>query len=285
MAPDRTPTPERRRRLRGPLMVRDDGAVDHGRSTTDQRLLDTQPDADWLHTDTWRVLRIQSEFVDGFGALAEIPKAVTVFGSARITEGHPWYRLGAEMGAAIARAGYACMTGGGPGLMEAPNRGAWDAEGLSIGLGIELPHEQHLNDWCDLGMNFRYFFVRKTMFLKYSQAFVCLPGGLGTLDELFEALCMVQTGKITRFPIVLLGSEFWGGLVDWMRDRLVAEGTISPEDMDLIFVTDSVPEAMAHIVEAHSDRVAAVRAAAHCRECNARGAGDAGAPGSGRGSR
>ena len=129
--------------------------------------------------------------------------------------------------------------------MEAPNRGAHEAEGLSVGLGIELPHEQHLNNWVDLGLNFRYFFARKTMFLKYSQAFVCLPGGFGTLDELFEVLCMVQTGKVTNYPIVLLGTEFWGGLIDWIRERLAGDGLISPQDMDLFLVTDSLEEAVA----------------------------------------
>lgn len=252
MTPSRTPSPDRRHALRGPMIVaRDQRGESSIRSTTDSRLLDRQPDAEWLHTDTWRVLRIQSEFVDGFGALAELPKAITVFGSARVKPGEPYYEQGRELGAAIARAGYATITGGGPGLMEAPNRGAWEAEGISVGLGIELPHEQHLNEWIDLGMNFRYFFVRKTMFLKYSQAFVCLPGGFGTLDELFEALVMVQTGKITRFPIVLLGTGFWGGLVDWIRTRLVDEGMISEGDPDLLFVTDSVDEAIAHILEAH----------------------------------
>ncbi|MDY0114630.1 MAG: TIGR00730 family Rossman fold protein, partial [Corynebacterium sp.] len=148
-------------------------------------------------------------------------------------------------------AGYACITGGGPGLMEAPNRGAHDADGLSVGLGIELPHEQGINDWVDLGLNFRYFFVRKTMFLKYSQAFIGLPGGFGTLDELFEVLVMVQTGKVTRFPVVLMGTEFWGGLIDWIRDRVLAEGMISPEDMDLFLVTDDIDEAIEFIVAAH----------------------------------
>ena len=251
MAPHRTPSPEKKRKLRGPVMVRDSGDVTPERSTTDRRLLDPQPSNDWLHTDTWRVLRIQAEFVDGFGALADIRKAITVFGSARVQEDHPYYKQGCDLGKAIVDAGYACVTGGGPGLMEAPNRGAYDADGMSVGLGIELPHEQHLNDWVDLGMNFRYFFVRKTMFLKYSQAFICLPGGFGTLDELFEALVMVQTGKITRFPIVLLGTEFWGGLVDWLGDKLVGEGMISPEDMDLMLVTDSIDEAIDHIVSAH----------------------------------
>ncbi|BDH56270.1 hypothetical protein MTP03_12090 [Tsukamurella sp. PLM1] len=188
-------------------------------STTDQRLLANADDADWLHRDPWRVMRIQAEFVEGFGALAELPRAVTVFGSARIKQDSREYAIGRELGAGLVRAGYAVITGGGPGAMEAANRGAKDADGLSVGLGIELPFEQGLNDWVDLGINFRYFFVRKTMFVKYAQAFVCLPGGFGTLDELFEALTLVQTQKVTRFPIVLLGSDYWGGLVDWIEAR------------------------------------------------------------------
>lgn len=248
MAPNITPTPDKSRMLRGPILLRTAGEQS---STYDQRLLELGSDHDWQHADPWRILRIQGEFVSGFDALAHMPKAVTVFGSARIQEGHPWYAVGCELGEKLVAADYAVITGGGPGLMEAPNRGAHEAGGLSVGLGIELPHEQHLNDWVDLGMNFRYFFVRKTMFLKYSQAFICLPGGFGTLDELFEALVMVQTGKITRFPIVLLGTEFWGGLVDWLGDKLVGEGMISPEDMDLMLVTDSIDEAIDHIVAAH----------------------------------
>lgn len=237
---------KRVRHMRGPVL-----STRPEETTTDQRLLDGVHDADWLHTDPWRVLRIQSEFVNGFGALAEIPEAVTVFGSARIQEGHPFYEQGVDLGHKLVQAGYAVITGGGPGLMEAPNRGAVEAEGLSIGLGIELPHEQHLNDWVDLGLNFRYFFVRKTMFLKYSQAFICLPGGFGTLDELFEALCMVQTGKITNYPIVLIGTEFWGPLVDWIREQLVGEGMISAKDMDLFHLTDSVDDAVNFVVAAH----------------------------------
>ncbi|APT84484.1 DNA-binding protein [Corynebacterium aquilae DSM 44791] len=221
-------------------------------STTDQRLLDEQCSTDWLHSDPWRVLRIQSEFVNGFGALAELPSAVTVFGSARIKQDHPYYALGRELGEKLSAADYVVITGGGPGLMEAPNRGAMENGGLSVGLGIELPHEQHLNDYVQLGLNFRYFFVRKTMFLKYSQAFVCLPGGFGTLDELFEALCMVQTQKITNYPVVLIGTEFWGGLIDWITQRLLAEGMISDKDLDLFIVTDSVDEAVAHIQKVHS---------------------------------
>ncbi|WP_338886208.1 TIGR00730 family Rossman fold protein [Rhodococcus sovatensis] len=213
-------------------------------STSDQRLLDQRGPGNWIHTDTWRVLRIQSEFVEGFGALAEVPKAVTVFGSARTPKGHPQYERSRELGKALAEAGFAVITGGGPGVMEGANRGACEADGYSIGLGIELPFEQGLNEWVDLGINFRYFFVRKTMFVKYSQAFVCLPGGFGTLDEMFEALTLVQTGKVTRFPIILLGTEFWSGLIDWIKNTLVAEGTVSPSDLELIHCTDSVEQAV-----------------------------------------
>ena len=176
-------------------------------STTDQRLLDTRGPSDWVHTDPWRVLRIQSEFVEGFGLLAELPRAVTVFGSARTPRESADYEQARELGGHLASAGYAVITGGGPGAMEAVNRGCQEAGGLSVGLGIELPFEQHLNEWVDLGLNFRYFFARKTMFVKYAQAFVILPGGFGTLDELFEALTLVQTGKVTRFPVVLVGTE------------------------------------------------------------------------------
>lgn len=213
-------------------------------STSDQRLLDQRGPGNWIHTDTWRVLRIQSEFVEGFGALAEVPKAVTVFGSARTPKGHPQYERSRELGKALAEAGFAVITGGGPGVMEGANRGACEADGYSIGLGIELPFEQGLNEWVDLGINFRYFFVRKTMFVKYSQAFVCLPGGFGTLDEMFEALTLVQTGKVTRFPIILLGTAFWSGLIDWIKDTLVAEGTVSASDLELIHCTDSIEEAV-----------------------------------------
>lgn len=241
--------------FRGPVVLRGSQRTEKQASTTDQRLLDQQTNVDWLHTDPWRVMRIQSEFVDGFGALAKIPKAITVFGSARVKEDHPYYKTGVELGRLIAQAGYATITGGGPGLMEAPNRGASEAEGLSIGLGIELPMEQGLNEYVELGVNFRYFFVRKTMFLKYSQAFICLPGGFGTLDELFEALVMVQTEKIRKFPIILIGTDFWSGLVEWIRDRLVSEGMISESDPDLFYVTDDPAEAVRICQDAHSDEV------------------------------
>ncbi|MEV0331960.1 TIGR00730 family Rossman fold protein [Nocardia sp. NPDC050717] len=230
-------------KFRGPVMFRRDRKP--GVRTADRNLLDSRQDSDWVHTDPWRVLRIQAEFVEGFGALAEVPPAVTVFGSARTSSADPEYAAGRAIGAALSEAGFAVITGGGPGAMEAANRGSSEAGGYSIGLGIELPFEQGLNDWVDLGINFRYFFVRKTMFVKYSQAFVCLPGGFGTLDELFEALTLVQTRKITRFPIILFGTAYWSGLVDWLRDSMAAAGKISPEDLDLIQLTDSVDEVVA----------------------------------------
>jgi hypothetical protein len=216
-------------------------------STTDQRLLDSRGPSDWVHTDPWRVLRIQAEFVEGFGLLASVPRAVTVFGSARTPIESPDYAVAQEVGAVLARAGWAVITGGGPGSMEAVNKGCQEAGGLSIGLGIELPFEQKLNPWVDLGVNFRYFFVRKTMFVKYAQAFVILPGGFGTMDELFEALTLVQTRKVTRFPVVLMGVDYWRGLLDWLRDSLAATGRIGPGDLELITLTDDVDEALAAI--------------------------------------
>ncbi|MCZ9308957.1 TIGR00730 family Rossman fold protein [Corynebacterium sp. c6VSa_13] len=252
MAAEKNPTPDKQRMLRGPLLVRAEGAEQE--STYDQRLLELRADHDWMHADPWRILRIQSEFVAGFDALADLPRAVSVFGSARIPRDHPYYALGVEVGRQLARADYAVITGGGPGLMEAPNRGASEVGGLSVGLGIELPHEQHLNAYVDLGLNFRYFFVRKTMFLKYSQGFVCLPGGFGTLDELFEVLCMVQTGKVIHYPIVLIGTEFWSGLIEWIRERLVSEKLINADDLDHLMVTDSPQEAVDHIRRAHAAR-------------------------------
>lgn len=219
-------------------------------STHDQRLLDRQGPADWVHMDPWRVLRIQAEFVEGFGALAELPPAVTVFGSARTPADSSEYELGVRLGRTLARAGYAVITGGGPGVMEAANRGATEAEGISVGLGIELPFEQRMNDYVDLGIEFRYFFVRKTMFVKYSCGFIALPGGFGTLDELFEALTLVQTRKVTSFPVVLMGSEYWGGLLEWIKHSLLGGGKISPQDLDLIHLTDDVDEAVRIVVDA-----------------------------------
>ncbi len=220
-------------------------------ATVDQHLLDTRGPSDWVHTDPWRVMRITAEFVEGFGLLAELPRAVTVFGSSRTRAGTPDYETAGRLGAALARAGYAVITGGGPGAMEAVNRGAREAGGLSVGLGIELPFEQHLNDGVDLGISFRYFFVRKTMFVKYAQAFVILPGGFGTLDELFEALTLVQTGKVTRFPVVLVGVDYWRGLLDWLRATVAESGRISPGDLDLVHLTDDTDEAVAMILASH----------------------------------
>lgn len=213
-------------------------------TTTDQRLLDSSGDADWLHTDPWRVLRIQSEFVEGFGALAELGPAISVFGSARVGADQPLYDQGVAVGRALAQAGVAVITGGGPGLMEAVNRGAREAGGVSVGLGIELPFENGLNEHVGLGVNFRYFFARKTMFVKYAQGFIVLPGGFGTLDELFEAVTLVQTRKVTSFPIVLLGSAYWGGLLDWVRTTMLPAGMASESDLDLLHVTDDVDEAV-----------------------------------------
>jgi uncharacterized protein (TIGR00730 family) len=219
--------------------------------TADQRLLDRRQSSDWVHTDPWRVMRITSEFVEGFGALAELGPAVSVFGSARTKPDDPVYALGVEVGRAVVEAGYAVITGGGPGAMEAANKGALHAGGTSVGLGIELPFEAGLNEYVDLGVNFRYFFARKTMFIKYATGFIVLPGGLGTLDELFEAVTLVQTGKVTSFPIVLLGTAYWGPLLAWLRDTCVEHGTISPKDLDLFILTDSVQEAVQAIVAAN----------------------------------
>lgn len=241
-------TPEQMRTLRGPMLLRTEGEQ---ASTFDQRLLESGADHEWQHADPWRVLRIQGEFVAGFDALSKLPKAVTVFGSARTTPEDASYQLGVEVGRKLAEHSYAVITGGGPGIMEAANRGAHEAGGLSVGLGIELPHEQGLNEYVDLGLNFRYFFARKTMFLKYSQAFICLPGGMGTMDEFFEVMCMVQTGKVTNYPIVLMGTEYWTGLLEWMDKTLAAGGFINESDREFFLLTDDPDEAVSHIIKRH----------------------------------
>ncbi len=245
-------------RQRGPIILRR-GQIRPG-TTTDQRLLDSRGSSDWVHTDPWRVLRIQSEFVEGFGLLAELPSAVSVFGSARTSHDHPEYAAGVALGAALAKAGLAVITGGGPGAMEAVNRGASEAGGISVGLGIELPFEQQLNDWVDIGINFRYFFARKTMFVKYAQAFVIMPGGFGTLDELFESLTLVQTRKVTRFPVILYDSKYWSGLLAWIRDTVLPDGKVSEADLDLITVSDDVDEIVDMIIAAESERSSQIRA-------------------------
>ena len=234
----------RREYHRGPVTLR--GARVPS-TTTDQRLLDRDQNTDWLHTDPWRVLRIQSEFVEAFGALAELGPAVSVFGSARTPADDDAYRLATHIGRLLAAAGYAVITGGGPGIMEAANRGALEAGGTSVGLGIELPTEIGLNEYVDIGINFRYFFARKTMFVKYSQGFVVLPGGFGTLDELFEAVTLVKTGKITSFPIVLVGSDYWRGLMDWLHTAVVGSGAVSKEDVARIHVVDEADAVLRHL--------------------------------------
>ncbi|KZE09904.1 MULTISPECIES: LOG family protein [Brevibacterium] len=229
---------------KGPLRLRGSQVPT---TTTDQRLLESRGPSNWVHEDPWRVMRIQAEFVEGFGSLAEVGPAVSIFGSARLGAGTQAYEDAREIARRLAENGNAIITGGGPGIMEAGNLGATEAGGVSIGLGIELPFESGLNDHVELGVNFRYFFVRKTMFLKYSRGFVVMPGGFGTLDELFEAFTMVQTGKVTSFPIVLFGTSYWRGLVDWMASTLIGEGTISPKDLDLFTLTDDIDEVVATI--------------------------------------
>src|ERR1700759_2111470 len=243
------PEPHRRIRRQGPATLRGKNIP---ATTTDQRLLDRRGPSDWVHTDPWRVLRIQAEFVEGFGLLAELGPAVSIFGSARTARSAAEYETAERIAAGLVRAGYAVITGGGPGIMEAANKGASEDGGISVGLGIELPREMGLNDYVDIGLEFRYFFVRKTVFIKYSQAFVVLPGGFGTLDELFEALTLVQTGKITRFPIVLVGSSYWTGLVSWIRESVLASGNISAGDEELITVVDDPAEVIRIIQQAHS---------------------------------
>ena len=220
-------------------------AVEHlGRAlaTEDQKLLRRQVRPAFLDSDPWRALRILSEFVDGFDALAGIGRAVTVFGSARVQPGEPAYELAREIGRLLAAEGFAVITGGGPGIMEAANLGCQEGGGFSIGLNIELPHEQALNAHVDMGIEFRYFFARKTMFVKYADGFVILPGGFGTLDELFEALTLIQTGKIEHFPVVLVGTEYWRGLLDWMRSTQLAAGAIAESDLRLFHLTDDPNE-------------------------------------------
>lgn len=209
------------------------------------RLLLRGSDPDFLSTEPWRVLRILGEFVDGFDALARVGPAVCVFGSARVGRRARMYRAARAVGRGLAERGQAVITGGGPGLMEAANRGAAEAGGLSVGLNIELPREMDANAYQNLRIDFRYFFVRKTMFIKYSRALVVFPGGFGTMDELFEALTLIQTRKVVRYPVVLYGSEFWTGLIAWIRDMPLATRMIDPDDLDLLRVADTPEEVCA----------------------------------------
>jgi uncharacterized protein (TIGR00730 family) len=225
-------------------------------ATEDQRLLEHRPEPAFVDTDPWRALRILSEFVDGFDAMSTVGPAITVFGSARTRPGEPNYELARTIGRKLAEAGYAVITGGGPGTMEAANRGCQEGGGLSVGCNIELPHEQSLNAYVDLGVEFRYFFARKVMFVKYGDGFVILPGGFGTLDELFEALTLIQTGKIEHFPVVLVGREHWQGLLDWIRDAVLPAGAIDPVDLDLLRITDDPAEVVAIIRDYAAARAA-----------------------------
>jgi uncharacterized protein (TIGR00730 family) len=237
----------RRRHRSGRVTVRPDApgpAARRAGRTEDEDLLQrpsTRPE--FLDSDPWRSLRILSEFVEGFDALAGVGPAVSVFGSARTKESHRYYGMARELGAMLAKQGYAVITGGGPGIMAAANRGAQEGGGLSVGCNIELPMEQGLNPYVDLGVEFRYFFARKVMFVKYADAFVIFPGGYGTLDELFEALTLIQTKKVQDFPVILMGTDYWAGMVDWIRGTLLKEAAINPGDVDLLRLTDDPAEA------------------------------------------
>jgi uncharacterized protein (TIGR00730 family) len=233
--------------FRGPIFMR--GSM-IPKSTTSENLLESDGTTDWLHTDPWRVLRIQSEFIEGFGALAELGPAVSIFGSARTKIDSPYYRAAQKMGELLAERHVATITGGGPGIMEAANKGASTAGGTSVGLGIELPNEQKINDYVNLGLVFRYFFVRKTMFVKYSSGIIVCPGGFGTLDELSEVLTLVQTNKVKRMPLVLFGSQFWKGLLDWFDDTLLRDEMISTIDPEMMIITDDPEEAVAAATKA-----------------------------------
>jgi hypothetical protein len=236
----------------------------------DASLLTRPTDPDFIHSEPWRALRILGEFVDGFDALARVGPAVSVFGSARIAEEDRHYGLARDVGRLLAERGYAVITGGGPGLMEAANRGAAEAGGMSVGCTIELPDEQAVNDYVSLAIAFRYFFVRKTMFVKYADGFIIFPGGFGTMDELFEALTLIQTGKVHNFPLILFGSRYWSGLQQWLRDVMLESGRLSPEDLSIIQVTDAPEEAVAIILDAYEERRARMAArqaaASHARE-------------------
>jgi uncharacterized protein (TIGR00730 family) len=220
----------------------------HAGLTQDEQLLETPKQDEFTRTDTWRVFRIMGEFVEGFDELATITRGVSIFGSARTRPDNPQYRAAQETASLLSRAGFAVITGGGPGIMEAANRGAFEAGGLSIGCNIELPFEQYANPYLTRSLTFKYFFVRKTMFVKYSTAFIIFPGGFGTLDELFEALTLIQTRKIKNFPVVLFGSDYWGGMLEWVKGMMLSEGKIAEGDLKLLHLTDSPAEAVEIVV-------------------------------------
>ena len=224
--------------------------------TADQGLLDSKGRADWKTKDAWRALRILSEFVEGFDTLADLPPAVSVFGSARSKPDSVECQIAEELGAALARAGYAVITGGGPGVMEAANRGAREGGGFSAGFNIELPHEQQLNPYVDFGVTFQHFYARKTMLVKAAEGFVLFPGGFGTLDEMFESLTLIQTGKVLNFPVVLVGRDFWEELIEWLHSELLTAGTIAATDERLLYLTDDPEEAVKTVVECYREHCA-----------------------------
>jgi uncharacterized protein (TIGR00730 family) len=251
----------------GRIVMRHDAAERLGKpaTTEDEKLLERRPTTagrrpDFVDSDPWRALRILSEFVEGFDALAAVGPAITIFGSARVAPGSPDYELARTIARRLAEGGFAIITGGGPGIMEAANRGCREGGGLSIGCNIELPHEQGLNAYVDLGIEFKYFFARKTMFVKYADAFVILPGGFGTLDELFESLTLIQTGKIRDFPVVLVGTRYWQGLIDWMRETQLKAGAVSEADIALLKLTDDPDEVVeiirTYVAKSHPEDVA-----------------------------
>ncbi len=229
-------------------------------TTEDAKLLQAHgPQTDFTRSDPWRVMRIMSEFIEGFDVLADVEKGVAVFGSARTGPDDPQYQAAQEVSRLLAEAGFAIITGAGPGIMEAANKGAQQGNGRSIGCNIELPFEQGANPFVDTLINFRYFFVRKTMFIKYSNAYIIFPGGFGTFDELFEALTLIQTGKIYQFPVILFGRHYWAGLVRWLQSRVLSERKISPGDMDLMLVTDDPQEAVNAVIAAYDAQLEAAR--------------------------
>jgi hypothetical protein len=226
----------------------------HHRETEDERLLESVEELETIGRDAWRIFRIMGEFVEGFEEMAKVGPAISIFGSARTKPGEPQYEACVETARLLGEAGFAIITGGGPGIMEAANRGAREAGAKSVGCNIELPFEQSGNKYVDVSIDFRYFFVRKTMFVKYAQAFVIFPGGFGTMDELFESLTLIQTGKVRHFPVVLVGKGYWGGLIDWMRDHMAADGKVALKDLDLVCLTDDPVEARDHILHRYRRR-------------------------------
>ena len=254
--PKKKPEPKQKDTKETPNINR---AARQGKPTEDQQLfvgprVNTAGVLPFTQTDPWRVFRIMGEFVEGFDALADIGPAVTIFGSARVQQGHPQYEAAVEVARLLGEAGFTIITGGGPGIMEAGNLGAQKAGVRSVGLGIELPFEQRINKYVDLPIEFRYFFARKTMFVKYAEGYVIFPGGFGTMDELFESLTLIQTGKISNFPVVLFDSAYWRGLLDWLQNTMLAEGKIAADDLKLLILSDSPTETRDIIVTSTQER-------------------------------